>query len=71
MLLAGAGGAIGVLAAAASARLLEQWLVRVSPRDPLTHFAVAGVLGLVALGATYWPGRRAAATDPMTELRCE
>jgi predicted lysophospholipase L1 biosynthesis ABC-type transport system permease subunit len=71
MLLAGAGGAIGVLAAVAFTRVLEQWLVRVSTRDPLTYVAVAGVAGLVALGATYGPARRAAATDPIAELRCE
>ena len=71
MLLAATGAAIGVLAAIAFARVLEQWLVRVSPRDPLTYLAVAGVLGLVALAATWWPARRAAATDPIIALRCE
>jgi putative ABC transport system permease protein len=71
MLLAAAGAAVGALAAAALAGVLEQWLVRVSPRDPLTYAAVAGVLCLVALGATYWPARRAAATDPIATLRCE
>ncbi len=71
MLLAGAGAAIGVLAAMLLAGVLQQWLVRVSPRDPLTYAAVAGVLGLVALGATWWPARNAAATDPIATLRCE
>jgi ABC-type lipoprotein release transport system permease subunit len=71
MLLAGAGAAVGVLAAAALKGVMEQWLVRVSPQDPLTYVAVAGVLGLVALGATWWPARRAAATDPIATLRCE
>jgi cell division protein FtsX len=71
MLLAGAGAAIGIAAAAAFGRVLEQWLVQVSPQDPLTYLAVGGVLGLVALGATYWPARRAAATDPIAALRCE
>jgi predicted permease len=71
MLLAGAGAGIGVLAAVVVAGVLERWLVRVSPRDPLTYVAVAGVVGLVALGATYWPARRAAATDPIATLRCE
>jgi putative ABC transport system permease protein len=71
MLLAGAGAGAGVLAAVVVAGALEQWLVRVSPRDPLTYVAVAGVVGLVALGATYGPARRAAATDPIATLRCE
>jgi predicted lysophospholipase L1 biosynthesis ABC-type transport system permease subunit len=71
MLLAGAGVAVGVMAAFVLAGVLDQWLVRVSPRDPLTYVAVAGVLGLVALGATYWPARRAAATDPIATLRSE
>jgi ABC-type antimicrobial peptide transport system permease subunit len=71
MLLAAAGAAVGMMAAAVLAGVLEQWLVRVSPRDPLTYAAVAGVLGLVALAATFWPARRAAATDPIATLRCE
>jgi ABC-type lipoprotein release transport system permease subunit len=70
MLLAGAGAAVGVLAAAALAGVMEQWLVRVSPRDPLTYVG-AGVAGMVALGATWWPARRAAATDPVATLGCE
>jgi putative ABC transport system permease protein len=71
MLLAAAGATAGVLAAAALAGVLQQWLVRVSARDPLTYAAVAGVLALVALGATWWPARRAAGTDPIATLRCE
>jgi len=71
MLLAAAGAAVGVTAAVTFTSVLEQWLVRVSPQDPATYVGVAGVLGVVALGATYWPARRAAATDPIAVLRCE
>ncbi len=71
MLLTGVGAAIGVVGSVGFARVLRQWLVDVTSWDPLTYAAVALVLGLVALAATYGPARRAGATDPMVVLRCE
>ncbi len=71
MLLAACGGAAGVVAALYCTRVLQQWLVGVGPGDPLTLLIVALVLGLVALGAAYWPARKAASTDPMVVLRSE
>jgi ABC-type antimicrobial peptide transport system permease subunit len=46
-------------------------LFEVRPGDIGTSAAVAGLLGLVALGATYLPARRAARVDPMVSLRHE
>jgi putative ABC transport system permease protein len=69
--LAGLGLLLGLAAATASARLLTSMLFEVKPNDPLTYFAVAGLLGMVALLASYVPARRASKINPMTALRCE
>ncbi|MFC1639864.1 ABC transporter permease [Gemmatimonadota bacterium] len=62
---------VGVVAALASARLMESILFEVSPLDPLTYVAVALVLGLVSLGASYLPAYQATRLDPITSLREE
>ncbi len=65
------GIAIGLLAAAAAARLLGSMLYGVSSHDPLTY-AASGILVLaVALVATYLPARRASRIDPIQALRCD
>ena len=53
-------------AIASSARVFE-----VSPTDPLTLGAAAGLLLVVGLLATLNPTRRAARVDPMQALRAE
>jgi putative ABC transport system permease protein len=69
--LALAGVAIGIAAALVLTREMQSLLFDVSPFDPATLAAVAGVLCLVALVACYVPARRAARVDPMTALRHE
>lgn len=61
------GGVVGVVASRALSKLLFQ----VSPADPVTLAAVAGVLLLVSLVAIYLPARRATRVDPVTALRSE
>lgn len=51
------------------ARLLL--LFNVQPTDPLTFVAVPAILAMVALLASYFPGRRAAKVDPIVALRYE
>jgi len=51
--------------------LMRSVLFGVSPRDPLTFAAVAGLLIVVALLASYIPARRAMLIDPMVALRHE
>jgi len=63
--------AVGMIGAAAGARLLQGLLYGVSPLDPRTYAEVALVLGLTALAASFLPARRAARIDPMTALRHE
>jgi len=62
--LAGIGVAIGLALAYLLTRFLASLLFSVKAGDPWTLAAVAAILGLVALIATYIPARRAAATDP-------
>ncbi|HEV8144832.1 MAG TPA: ABC transporter permease [Bryobacteraceae bacterium] len=71
LLLTAVGLAAGLAASVALSRLLSTLLFEVRPGDIGTSAAVAGLLGLVALGATYLPARRAARVDPMISLRHE
>ncbi|HKG91321.1 MAG TPA: ABC transporter permease [Gemmatimonadaceae bacterium] len=71
MRLAAVGVAIGVVLAAAAARLLASLLFDVSPLDAVTFSGVAVLFAAVALVASYLPARRAAAADPMAVIRAE
>ena len=65
------GVAIGVVASLAVTRLMSSLLFDIQPTDPLTFVAVAALLSLVALFASYLPARRAMKVDPMVALRYE
>ena len=71
MLLAVVGGTAGVAGALALTPLMKTLLYGVRASDPATFAAVAGLLGLVALLASYIPARRATKVDPMVALRYE
>ena len=71
LLVAAAGTAAGLLAAAALTPLMSGLLFETGGRDPATFITVALVLGVVALAATYGPALRASRVDPMVALRRE
>ncbi len=71
LLLAVAGVAIGLGAAAGVTRVMSSLLFGVNAMDPLTYVAVAVGLGGTAVLASYIPARRASRVDPAVALRWE
>ncbi|HSL72269.1 MAG TPA: FtsX-like permease family protein, partial [Longimicrobiales bacterium] len=69
--LAAIGVSIGLVAAVALTRLLEQLLFGVSSRDLATFLVVPLVMLAVSSLAAYVPARRAAAVSPLQALRME
>jgi putative ABC transport system permease protein len=65
------GAAIGLILAAASARLLATMLFGVRPLDPVTFAAVTLVLILTAALSIAGPAWRATRIDPAEALRSE
>ena len=68
MVLALCGVGLGLVVALAFSRLVSGLLFGVQSTDPLTFSAIALLLALVALLASYIPARRAARIDPMISL---
>jgi putative ABC transport system permease protein len=69
--LVGAGLIIGLIAAAASGRILAGLLFGIRASDPLILMAVTAGLAIVAVLAGYVPARRVLRVDPMVALRDE
>jgi len=65
------GLAVGLVGAVLLTRFLSSSLYGVEPTDATTLFLATIVLATVALGAVYWPARRATRVDPMLALRHE
>jgi predicted permease len=67
----GIGYALGLPAAVVVTRLLTTVLFQVRPSDAEVYLAVAALLGVVALLASYVPARRATKIDPLAAIREE
>jgi putative ABC transport system permease protein len=65
----GLGVALALGAIAADG--IRNILFNVSGLDPATYFAVAALVTIVSLVATFVPARRATRVDPMVALRIE
>jgi putative ABC transport system permease protein len=71
MRLALIGVALGLAAALAMTRIMQNMLFKLSAPDPATFALIALLLIGVALIASYIPARRATKVDPLVALRCE
>jgi putative ABC transport system permease protein len=71
LMLAGVGLTVGVVASVGVTRFLTSLLYEVRPTDLGTSVESAAVLVVVALGAAWWPARRASRVDPVVALRGE
>jgi ABC-type antimicrobial peptide transport system permease subunit len=69
--LAGISIAVALPLAWGLAHLVHSLLFGVTTADPLTYFAAAMLVGLVALAAASIPTWRAASIEPMRALRYE
>ncbi len=65
------GVAAGLALALALTRFLSSLLFGVGAADPITFAAIALLLAVVALAASFLPARRATKVDPITALRHE
>jgi len=65
------GLVIGIGTAAIASRALAGLLYGVTVRDPATFVGTGTLVALVALGASYFPARRAARIDPVDALRAD
>jgi ABC-type antimicrobial peptide transport system permease subunit len=62
---------LGGLISIAAVRVLRSWMYEMSVYDAPTFAAVAALLCLVALIASWLPARRASRVDPMLALRAD
>ncbi len=69
LVLAAAGGAIGIVGAAAGSRFARTLLFGVAPQDPVTLVTAVAVLLVVVVAASWVPARRAALIDPARAIR--
>ncbi len=67
--LVAAGTAIGLLGAAATARVMQSLIFRVQPLEPTVLAAAAAFMAVVAATAAYLPARRATRVDPRRVLQ--
>jgi predicted permease len=65
------GLGLAFILAIVAASGIQNLLFGVSGRDPLIYLAVAAVVSLVSMVATFVPARRATRVDPMIALRAE
>ena len=63
------GVALGAVASLVVGRVLTPYLFGVTPQDPAVYSGIFVFLGLVALGSTWLPARRAGRVEPASVLK--
>ena len=71
LILVAVGGAVGLVGALMTTRVLKSLLFGISATDPAALAAATLLLVVVVIAATYVPARRATKVDPMVALRYE
>jgi ABC-type antimicrobial peptide transport system permease subunit len=71
LVLVAAGCVAGIVIAISASRVLARYLFGISPSDPVTLVACAGVMLAIAAVAVSIPASRAARVDPLVALRHE
>jgi predicted permease len=71
LVLLGIGIAAGIALAVAASSVMRAFIYGFRGYDVVTVFAVAAILAVCGLAASYLPARRAAGIDPMVALRTE
>jgi putative ABC transport system permease protein len=69
LVLAAAGGALGLAGAAAASRFARSMLFGVAPQDPVTLVTAVTVLLVVVVAASWLPARQASLIDPGRAMR--
>lgn len=71
MRMVGLGLVLGLIGAFSTSRLMRSLVYGVSPTDPISIVTAAGILGTVALMASWIPARVVTRVDPMITMRAE
>ncbi|HEV8449247.1 MAG TPA: ABC transporter permease [Gemmatimonadaceae bacterium] len=69
LVLAAAGGAVGLVGASAAVRLIRAQLYGVEPTDPVTLVGIVVLLAIAVVAASWVPARRAAGIPAVEALR--
>ncbi len=69
LMLAAAGGTIGIIGAAIGTRFVRTLLFGVAPQDPVTLIIAVTILLAVVVAARWLPARRASLIDPSRAMR--
>jgi predicted permease len=65
------GLVVGIIASAATTRVLSSYLFDTQPTDPITFIVVCGAFVIAGIAACLGPAWRATTVDPMAALRTE
>jgi putative ABC transport system permease protein len=71
LVLVAIGLVLGIVASAATTRVLSTYLFDTQPTDPITFIVVCGAFVIAGIAACLGPAWRATTVDPMAALRTE